>query len=495
MADQPRWNPADKDSGCTLSAGDRTAVQVASNAGSVRSTAPLSSGKWYVELDFGGSASISTDRHRCGVANGSASISGAAGDDANAWVIQGNGQKRTNNGAAAYGNQIDNPLRIAIDLDNGKIWFGEGTTTWFASGDPAAGTGEAFSGLSGPLYLIFGGSNTTGNKIGTLLDVASYGGTPPAGFTAGWGVSATTYNQSLTASSTVTAAIRKTTNKFQTATSTVTGSIRRTVSKFVTVTSTVSAVVFKTVSKALTVTSAVTATLAKIALRPVVMVATSTASALMQRTTSKFATATSTVDAAIQKVVGKTLAATSTVTATLIKAFGLTLAATSAASASISRTTHKFLSATSTTTAALSRLVAFGVTLTATSTVTATLATIRLFTMVMTATSAVTASMTRTVSITLTATISAFAKPIQWVASMYAAIRGDKPNWNQCARCLKSVRPNKLRQQMEWRGERLVPTGLYVCAACEDQPQPQNITPRHIGGDPRPVPNARPRRD
>lgn len=253
--------------------------------------------------------------------------------------------------------------------------------------------------------------------------------------------------------------------------------------------------VLKDNTQSLAATSTVSASIAKTAHKYLTDAAVAT-TASMQRTISKFLVGTSTVTGTVQKVVSLTMAATSTVSAAVLKMYAVTLAATSAASASITRTTHKFLSATSTTTATLSRLVAFGVTLTATSTVTATLATIRLFTMAMTATSAVTASMTRTVSITMTATISAFAKPIQWVASMYAAIRGDKPNWNQCARCLKSVRPNKLLQQMEYRGPRLVWTGLYVCAACEDQPQPQNnIAPRHIGGDPRPVPNARPRRD
>lgn len=308
-------------------------------------------------------------------------------------------------------------------------------------------------------------------------------------------IAVTTFNQSVTAVSTASASILKTVNKFQSASSTASASIRRTIGKIVSATSTATASIIKTVSTTMTATTTATATLAQSVLRPVVMAATATVDAMMQRTVEKFASATATADAVIQKTVSFTIAASSTVTGTILKAYAVTLAAVSTASASITKTVDKILNASTTATGSLARAVAYGVVMAATSTVTATLATIRLFTMAMTATSAVTASMTRTVSITLTATISAFAKPIQWVASMYAAIRGDKPNWNQCARCLKSVRPNKLRQQMEWRGERLVPTGLYVCAACEDQPQPQNITPRHIGGDPRPVPNARPRRD
>lgn len=72
------------------------------------------------------------------------------------------------------------------------------------------------------------------------------------------------------------------------------------------------------------------------------------------------------------------------------------------------------------------------------------------------------------------------------------AIRGDIPNWNQCARCLKSMRPNALLRQNQRVGSTVIWTGLYVCSDCLDPIHPQDRQPRVMGGDPRPVPNARP---
>jgi hypothetical protein len=431
MAQQPLWSSTDKDSDIVLSNGDRTATIGAFGVGAVRSTVGVAAGKWYVEI-------VKNLRFpHCGIATAAHSLAVRPGYSAVSWSLNWNaGNKVTNSAETAYGSTVvDNDVvMMAYDAAAGKIWWGK-NGTWFASGDPGAGTNEAFSGISGTIYLAWGSAAGAGDRQGTITVVGSYVYSPPSGFVSGWGYT----EQSLTATSTVSASIAKTAHKYLTAAAVAT-------------------------------------------------------TASMQRTISKFLVGTSTVTGTVQKVVSLTMAATSTVSAAILKMYAVTLAATSATTSTISRTTHKFLSATSATTSTISRIVAYGVTMTATSTVTATLATIRLFTMVMAATSAVTASMTRTISITLTAAVSAFAKPIQWVASMYAAIRGDKPNWNQCARCLKSMRPNKLLRQMEYRGPRLVWTGLYVCNLCEDKPQPQNITPRKIGGDPRPVPNARPRR-
>lgn len=111
----------------------------------------------------------------------------------------------------------------------------------------------------------------------------------------------------------------------------------------------------------------------------------------------------------------------------------------------------------------------------------------------LTAACSVTAYVVKRARIRLIATSSVVARIVKAVANFWPT-RGDKPNWNQCARCLKPTRPNKLLRQMEYVGQRQQWTGLYVCNLCLDDPHPQKITPRTIGGDPRPVPNARPRR-
>lgn len=184
MANQPYWNPSDKDTGCTLSNSDRTASQAAFNTGAVRSTTYQTTGKFYVEIVI-----TSNVGFRAGVANSSYSVSSSLGGDANAWVVRGNeGDKINNNTATSYGSgfSLNDVLMIAVDIDAGKIWWGK-NGSWFASGNPSAGTGAGFSGLSSSLALLFGANSGTGTKVGTLTEIASYAYSPPSGFTAGWG--------------------------------------------------------------------------------------------------------------------------------------------------------------------------------------------------------------------------------------------------------------------------------------------------------------------
>ncbi len=77
-------------------------------------------------------------------------------------------------------------MQIAVDVDDGKIWFGK-NGSWVGGGDPAAGTDptafSSFSAASGPFYPTVGteGNNTqiniTANFGATALQYAA-----PAGF-------------------------------------------------------------------------------------------------------------------------------------------------------------------------------------------------------------------------------------------------------------------------------------------------------------------------
>ena len=182
LSGQPTWNSADKDSDITLSNGDLTAT--AAGQGGVRSVSSIAAGLRYVEAPWvtinGGS------NGRFGIANASFTITGAPGGDTNSWCIQGDGDKITNNTPASYGTSFSNGdvCMLAINLTSGKLWFGK-AGTWFNSGDPAAGTNEAYSGLSGTLYLVFGRASGSDRAI-TLGSVGSYAHTTPSGFTKGW---------------------------------------------------------------------------------------------------------------------------------------------------------------------------------------------------------------------------------------------------------------------------------------------------------------------
>lgn len=179
---QPLWNSADKDSDITLSDGDRTAS--AAGAGGVRSVQSLAAGLRYVEATW---VTISSGSNgRFGVANASFTITNVPGDDSNVWCIQGDGNKRTNNTASSYGSSYSNGdvCMMALNLTSGKIWFGA-NGTWFNSGDPAAGTGEAFTSLTGPLYVVFGRGSGSDRSV-TLTATSAYAYTAPTGFTKGW---------------------------------------------------------------------------------------------------------------------------------------------------------------------------------------------------------------------------------------------------------------------------------------------------------------------
>ncbi|MBK8246205.1 MAG: hypothetical protein IPK85_02180 [Gemmatimonadetes bacterium] len=256
-----------------------------------------------------------------------------------------------------------------------------------------------------------------------------------------------------------------------------------------------SASIRRRVSKGLAATVAAVASLTANTIFSRVLTASATLTTSICKEVAKGLSASLTGTAAIRKTIGKALSATLGTTAFLARAFPVRLVATLSASASVRKTVSKTLSASTSLTASMQRVKTAIVHLTATASMTASLTTIRLFYRTLSASLTATASIRRTISKRLAATQSMIARPIAWVATQLAAIRNDKPNWNQCPRCARKVRPNKMHQQMEYRGPRLVWTGLYVCHSCLDEPQPQGIWPRETGGDPKPVILARPRRD
>ncbi|NIT14181.1 MAG: hypothetical protein GTN99_08085 [Candidatus Dadabacteria bacterium] len=148
---------------CACNAG--TAIRQASAGGgggnSILCTFPKNSGKYYFELTgIGEGGPAGSEATWFGVVNSTFNVDTDDIDtSANAWTFE-NGSglaNKINNGTTtAYGTAGDpeaQTLMCAVDLDNSKIWAGrEGT--WFASGDPAAGTGFAFDNLSGSNFRI-----------------------------------------------------------------------------------------------------------------------------------------------------------------------------------------------------------------------------------------------------------------------------------------------------------------------------------------------------
>ncbi|MCB2217989.1 MAG: hypothetical protein KQH59_18155 [Desulfobulbaceae bacterium] len=165
--------------GVTYSNGDKTILNSVSGWKLVQSDTGISSGKVYFEVnpDYnpGGWMYIGVGRDN--------DANTRVGVDADSYGVQGtDGKKRNNNTTDSYGTSwLSNQcIGIAIDFDAGKIWFAE-ENVWMGSGDPAAGTGEAFSGLSGE-YFAQVSFNYINYQATLRTAAADMEFSPPSGF-------------------------------------------------------------------------------------------------------------------------------------------------------------------------------------------------------------------------------------------------------------------------------------------------------------------------
>lgn len=177
------WNPLDKSTAITLSNNNLTADgNIASAIGKVRAVVSRSSGKYYFEIFYQNEQGASL----CGISNAGASLTTNTGTDAGSYAIRYNGNKWNNNvdGGAILGSftGTTHVLMTAVDLTAGLIWFGRDGTF---SGSPSAGTGQAYSGLSGA-YFPSASPGTSANQKVLRTTAASFQTAPPSGFLA-WG--------------------------------------------------------------------------------------------------------------------------------------------------------------------------------------------------------------------------------------------------------------------------------------------------------------------
>jgi hypothetical protein len=175
----PIQNPP---SGAVSTAYSNGNLQTVLDSSVARSTFAPASGKWYAEFVIT-SATLSTDTRFAVEPSSGNTFSGNAGQGR---AYSANGNKVFNGTSTAYGSTWtqNDVIGCALDLDNGKVWWSK-NGTWQASGDPAAGTNEAFSGLSGEFYFTI----VNGNSAVSKTFVANFGQrpftyTPPTGFKA-----------------------------------------------------------------------------------------------------------------------------------------------------------------------------------------------------------------------------------------------------------------------------------------------------------------------
>lgn len=154
MADYTTWNPSDKSGGITLSNGDLTAKSTSNGHACARTISSKSLGKWYWEItsdyDSGGLGAA------VGIGVAGSSLSSAVGSGVSDYAYRSGGKKGNSGSWEAYGDPwtTGDIIGIALDLDAGKIWFSK-NGVWQASGNPANGTGEAFSGISDTMFGMF----------------------------------------------------------------------------------------------------------------------------------------------------------------------------------------------------------------------------------------------------------------------------------------------------------------------------------------------------
>jgi len=148
------WNPKDKNDIITLSNDNLTAQSTDTPWRSARACLSRSSGKYYweVKVDSLGYAVV-------GVGTSQVALDGRCGDDVYGWGWQSNGYWGHNGWSSfplTFG--TNDIVQVALNLDTGKLWVGK-NGTW--DGDPVAGTGELFSGISGDIFPMITLNNTT----------------------------------------------------------------------------------------------------------------------------------------------------------------------------------------------------------------------------------------------------------------------------------------------------------------------------------------------
>lgn len=190
------WNPLDKSPSVVLSNGDLTLRDNLHAHDSARATESKSSGKWYWEVR----SDVHYQGHRTGIGTSAAALTEEPGYDAYGYGYESNGYKYHSDSGEAYGDTYTagDVISVALDLDNGKIWFAK-NNVWQASGDPAAGTNEAFSGISGTFFPMHSPFSYTGATFDTATARFADGDvtyTPPSGFSTLGGASSSSPSES-----------------------------------------------------------------------------------------------------------------------------------------------------------------------------------------------------------------------------------------------------------------------------------------------------------
>ena len=181
------WNPADKNANLALSGSDLIVTKTTTDAyGTARATRGIAAAaNGYFEVYI--SEATQSQYIMIGVGTSAMSLSASVGASATGWAYyQETGDKWTNGGNSAYGaSYLANGTVIGVAFKNGKLWFAK-NNTWQAGGDPAADTGEAYSGITGTIYpaVSLYRKSAPAHVISGSFKTADFTYSPPSGFAA-----------------------------------------------------------------------------------------------------------------------------------------------------------------------------------------------------------------------------------------------------------------------------------------------------------------------
>jgi hypothetical protein len=153
----------------------------------------LPSGKFYFEATI---QALSANNFfmigACGIQTGNLLYGNYAGQVANGWSVQCNGTsggtKYNNNATVNVSNAsfagwvAGNTLQCAVDVTNGRIWFGK-NDVWL-EGNPSAGTGASYTNLTGAIAPSVAVYSTGVDKLAVNFGQRPFAYTPPTGFLA-----------------------------------------------------------------------------------------------------------------------------------------------------------------------------------------------------------------------------------------------------------------------------------------------------------------------
>lgn len=187
----PQWDPATVSSPLSLSMSNARVTLPTGNssiAKTVRGTKPLTSGKWYWEVQIVDAINGAGATTGCGIADAVfafASQNLGNNSTANAGGLWLNGGLYFSGSPTSQGITFadGDTMMFALDIDNGRFWVGKNNTF---VGNPAAGTGASKTGLAKTLYYPAATPWSSDGSSQVILDIkgvtnATY--SPPSGFT------------------------------------------------------------------------------------------------------------------------------------------------------------------------------------------------------------------------------------------------------------------------------------------------------------------------